>query len=227
MMRRGLIIAACLAASCSPSGEDNDSADSPGGPKPAITVVTVASRGGTCSYLWNQEPITEQGIGGKSVAAIGEAIDGAGGIENLMNAETVQLRLEGAPDVPYSCTGPALRQLGRAGLVDVVLKPAGGSGQKASFITDSPPGGPVAIVRLTKGGLSWDGRPVDRAGLLERAQAEAANRPPVDLVVSPAEDSGFLELHDALATIRLGGMEAILSGCAGTSGPIRESGPIC
>ena len=225
MMRRSLIIAACCAASCSPSGEDNVSANSVGPPEPI--VVTAASSGGTCAYLWNGEAVTAQGIGDRSVAAISEAIEGAGGIENMIDAEVVQLRLEGAPDVPYSCTGPALRELARAGLVDVVLMPAGASGQNAIFITDSPPDGPRAIVRLTKEGMSWDERAVDQPGLLERAQAEASSRPPVALVVAPAEDSGFLALHDALATIRQGGMEATLSGCAGSSGPIRESGPVC
>lgn len=226
MMRRSLIIAATFAASCSPSDEGNESAGDPGDPKPAI-VVTAASRGGDCAYSWNQEAVTEKAILDRSVAAISQSIDEAGGIENLIQEGMPQLRLEAAPDVPYSCTGPALRQLGRAGMLDVVLGPVGASGQKANFFMNPPPPGPFAILKLTSRGMSWDGKPIEQAGLLERARAESHYRPPVELVVAPAEDSGFLALHDALAAIRQGGMEATLSGCAGSSGPIRESGPVC
>lgn len=227
MTHRCLIFVTALAASCSPSGEGNASATGASGPEPTA-VVTAASRGaGDCSYLWNGEPATEQKILDKSVVAIFHAIEDVGGIEKLTEEAMPLLRLKAAPDVPYSCTGPALRQFERAGLLTVLLKPAGAPDQRANFFMDPPPEGPFAIVRLGKQGMSWDGRPIDRAGLLERVRAEGMNRPPVELVVAPAEDSSYLALHDALATMKQGGMEATVSGCAGTSGPVRTDNPVC
>lgn len=227
MPLRWLPFATLLAASCSPSGGGEDQAAVETAPARA-PVVRAESRGdGDCSYLWNGKAVTAQGIVDKSVAAISRAIDDVGGIENITEQNMLVIRLEGAANLPYACTGPALRQLERAGLVRIVLKPDGTAGQSANFLLEPETAGPFAIIRLSKDGMSWDGRPIDQAGLRERVRAEALNRPPVVPVVAPAEDSSFLALHDSTATISQAGMVAILSGCAGTSGPVREAEPVC
>lgn len=227
-MRRSPIYALLLAASCSPPGGDNDTAAAGASPAGPIVVTAASREGRDCSYRWNDEAVSAQKILDKSVVAIQFAIDDVGGIENLTETAMPLVHLEGAGNVPYACTGPVLRQFERSGLVAVVLKPDGAAGQSATFFQEPySSGGPFAVIRLNAGGMSWDDRTIDKNGLSERARAESLNRPPVELVVAPAEDSSFLALHDALAAIRQGGMDAILSGCSGTTGPIREPDPVC
>ena len=228
MLIRRLFFVTLLAASCSPTGVGNESSAGSAGSEETLVLTAASSGAGDCSYLWNGEAVTEQDILDKSVAAIEQAIHGVGGIENITEQAMPLVQLEAEANVPYACTGPALRQLERSGLVAVALKPAGTAGQKANFFMDpNASNGPFAIIRLTAGGMSWDNQPIDGVGLRERVRAESLNRPPVELVVAPAGDSGFRALHDALAAIRQGGMDAFLSGCSGTTGPIRETGPVC
>ena len=227
MPHRRLIVVTLLAASCSPSGAGNESSASPAASERTLVLTATSSAAGQCSYLWNGEAVTEQGILDKSVAAIGQAIDDAGGIDKLTDEVMPLVSLAAAAEVPYACTGPALRQLGRAGSINVALKPAGASGHRVKLLIEPGSTGPFAIIRVNKDGMSWDDRPIDQAGLRERVRSESQNRPPVELIVAPDADSTFLPLREALVAVKQGGMEAVLSGCAGTTGPVREPDPVC
>lgn len=223
MPLRRILFATILAASCSPPGADREPADKAGSDR---EIVLTADSSSGCSYLWNGNPADLEGIGRNSMAAIERAIEDVGGVQNISDETMPLVHLEAAADVPYTCTGPALRQLERSGLVNVLVKPTGKSGLRAKFFFEPEPAGPFVIVRLGRDGMSWNGEPVDRNGLRERALTESHTRPPAELVVAPGEDSPFAALHDALSATRQGGMDAYLSGCAGTSGPVRDR-PIC
>jgi hypothetical protein len=227
MTPRSLLFLALLAVSCSPPGGGNQSSAGPAGADKPMVVTATSAGAGACSYSWNGEAVSEQGLLDKSVAAIEVAIERVGGIEKITEETMPVIHLQGPPETPYSCTGPALRQLERAGMVNVVVRPDGAYGMKAKFPIDPFEAGPFTIIRVGRDGMSWEGQPIDQAGLRERVKAERLNRPPVELAVAPAEDSTFRGLYETLAAVKQGEMEAILSGCAGTSGPVRESGPVC
>jgi biopolymer transport protein ExbD len=236
-MRRGLIGMALLAASCSPPGDGNgsDGAGAARGPEPTAVIAAAGGGEGGCSFSWNGEEVTQDQLLERGVMAIQRAIEEVGGIEALTDKNMPFLRLEAASNAPYSCTGPALRAMERAGFADVVLRPS--ADRAADHRIDLPLGPPPAsrhpemvpiIVRIEKDGrLTWDGTAIDSAGLRERLGAARSMAPPVDLFVAPSADSDFMALYETMRTIEAENMEATLSGCAGTPGPIREGSPVC
>ena len=229
-MRYSPICAVLLAASCSPAGAENEAAAGAAGRRPAATVTVLSDAGLDCTVRWDGEAVSLDALLDKSVKLMARAMDEVG-IDKVTEETLPYLRLEAAGDVPYGCTGPALRQMQRAGLGHVVLRPAGGSAgdQRADFPLD--PDGPSpsrAIFRLAKGGrTSWDGAAVDRAGLAERARLARSMAPQVDLIVAPSPGSDFKTLHDALRAIEQEKLEAVLAGCAGTDGPAFATAPLC
>ena len=227
MPHRRLIFVTLLAVSCSPSGGGNQSSAVPAASEERLVLTAASSEAGACSYRWNGESVAEEAILGKVMTEIEGAIERAGGIEKIVDQTMPLIHLEAAPDTPYACTGPALRQLGRAGMVNVVVRPDGASGMKVKFPIDPSATGPFTIIRVNRDGMSWEGQAIDQTGLRERVRAESLNRPPVELAVAPADDSTFRGLYEALAAVKQGEMEAVLSGCAGTAGPVRETGPVC
>ena len=227
-MRSSLIAALLLVASCSPPRQENTAGSTAG---PAAVVMAISGAGEDCSIRWNGETIPRELVVDNSVKLIMRTIEELGGVDRVTEENMPYLRLEAAGDTRYSCTGPILREMERAGFAHVVLKRSAGPGadQRANFplLTDVP-GGESAILRLEKGGrMSWDGEAIDRTVLRERARLARAMSPPVNLFVAPSADSDFTTLHDALRTIEREKMHAFLSGCAGTSGPIRETSPVC
>lgn len=115
MPRRKILFATFLAASCSPSGVGGDSAGKTGSDR---EILLSASSAGGCSYLWNGKPVDAEGIVENSIAAIQHAIEDVGGVQNITEETMPLVRLEAAGDIPYACTGPALRRLERSGLVN-------------------------------------------------------------------------------------------------------------
>jgi hypothetical protein len=230
-MRPGLIILSLLALSCSPPEERNEAAGRAGGRGPGAVVVASSGGGQGCSYRWDGEPVSQEELLAKGVKLIMHAIEDVGGIEKITEENMPYPRLEASAGEPYSCTGPALREMRRAGFAHVMLKTPGAASpdQRADFpMVGYEPRPEHAVVRLEKDGrITWNGEAVDKAGLGERARLAATMRPPVDLFVAPSADSDFATLHEAMRAIEAANMEASLSGCAGTTGPVLETSPVC
>lgn len=242
---RGLALLLVPIAACSPSGESNRSAHGRGSELAA--VVTIVSRGvGDCSIRWNGAPVSQQALLQNAVTVNSEALDA---LEKAIDEERRRypsvhfehdgdeipdVRVEAARGLPYSCFGPALRTLERAG-TDVRLRPAGENApdQQAYFADDftRPVRRYSAIVGLAAGGrMTWNGEAVDLDGLRRRVRA-LGTQTLDDVVVAPSAEADFNTLYEAMRAI---GQEKIrehdrmptLSGCAGTVGPVRDP-PIC
>lgn len=241
---RGLTLLLVPIAACSPSGGSGP-AQGRGGELAA--VVTLVSRGaGDCSIRWNGAPVSQQALLQNAVAVNSEALEAlekAIGEERRRSPsvhfehdgdEVPDVRVEAARGLPYSCVGPALRILERAGS-DVRLRPAGEDApdQKAYFADDftRPVRRYAAIVRLAAGGrMTWNGEAVDLAGLRRRVRA-LGTQTLDDVAVAPAADADFIAVYEAMRAIgqeKIGQHERMptLSGCAGTVGPVRDP-PIC
>ena len=230
-MRHSPIYALLLIASCAPPSEENKTDGGAGGEGPAATVTAVSNAGQGCSIRWNGEAVSKEGLLDNSVRLIMRAIEDIGGIDKVTGENLPYLRLEAAGDVPYSCTGPVLREMQRAGFSHAALKLAEGPArdQRADFPLE--PVGPSqnhAIFRLEKSGrMTWDGVAVDRVGLKEKARLARSIAPQVEFSVAPSPDSDFKALYDALRAIEEEKLTAVLAGCAGTPGPVWDLSPPC
>lgn len=230
-MRHSPTFALFLLAACSAPVGGNQAGEAPAVPGPAATVTVLSDDGKDCLLRWQGKPVSLDGVLDNSVKLISGAIEKVGGIERITEETLPSLRLEAAGGVPYACTGPAMRQMQRAGLGHVMLAPAGGTAreQRADFPFD--PDGPSqshAILRLeTGGGMSWDGAAIDRAGLAERARAARSMAPRIDLIVAPQPDSDFATLLAALGAIEQERLDSLLAGCAGSDGPVFDTRAPC
>jgi hypothetical protein len=237
---RGLALLLVPIAACSPSGERHGSAHGRGSELAA--VVTIVSRGvGDCSIRWNGAPVSQQALLQHAVTVNSEALEA---LEKAMEEErrrypsvhfehdgdeVPDVRVEAARGLPYSCFGPALRILERAGS-DVRLRPAGENSpdQKAYFADDftRPARRYSTIVRLAAGGrMTWNGAAVDLDGLRRRVRA-MATRTLDDVTVAPSTDADFITLYEAMRVIGQHNRMPTLSGCTGTVGLVRDP-PIC
>jgi len=237
---RSLALLLMPIAACSPSGGGNGSAPGRGGELAGVVTI-VPSGAGDCSILWNGAPVSQQALLENAVTVNSEALEA---LEKAMNEERRRyptavfehdgdelpdVRVEAARGLPYSCFGPALRTLERAGS-DVRLRPAGENvpDQKAYFADDSsrPARRYSAIVRLAAHGrMTWNDEAVDLDGLRRRVRA-LDSRTLDDVAVAPSADADFTTLYEAMRAIGQRDNMPTLSGCAGTVGPVRAP-PIC
>ena len=220
-----------LVASCAPPSEENKSADGAGGQGPAAVVTAVSNAGQDCSIRWNGEAVSKERLLDNSAKLIMRALGDIGGIDKVTGENLPYLRLEAAGAVPYSCTGPVLREMQRAGFSHAALKLAEGRArdQRADFpLEPVRPSQNHAIFRLEKNGrMTWDGVAVDRVGLQAKARLARSIEPQVEFSVAPSPDSDFKTLYDALRAIEEEKLAAVVAGCAGTPGPVWDLSPPC
>jgi len=203
-------------------------------------VVTAALEDGVCSLRWNGALVTPRALLQNSVNLLTEAIEKDAEkqrreLERGVHAEhtgiPVDLRVEAARGLPFSCFGPALRLLQSAGFSDVTLRLAGEPlpDQKVFFelelIERRPPFS--AIVQLAGNGrMTWNGEAIDLNGLRERVRAMDRQRPD-DVAVAPSNEADFMTFYEAVRIIgQVKEMPTVL-GCPERPGPPSDSRPPC
>src|SRR5687768_11129889 len=115
-----------LAAAISCSPDAGDTLAGVGGGRQPIGVITLISDGGrNCSISWDGQAVSEEELLKKSVAQIERRINEVGGIEGMTLQTMPYVRVETAAANPYSCVGPAMFTLQRAGFSNLVVNPSG------------------------------------------------------------------------------------------------------
>ncbi len=240
---RGLAPLLLAMSACSPSGESNEAANAPDR-QLAATVTIVSTGGADCAIRWNGARVSQEALTRAGLRINLEAVERLDAeLRSYPPGEAHEydgylgpyVRVEAQRGLPYSCFGPALGALQRGAFSLVTLRPAGEQApeQRAWFAVGSPGSTRryAAIVRLAAGGrMTWNGEAVDLNGLRQRVRA-LGGQTLDDVVVAPAAEADFMAVYEAIRVVgeeKAGGanMMPILSGCAGTTGPVREP-PVC
>lgn len=214
-LRSAIALALALCGGCtSPFGnkaEGNNAAESRSGGIAGDATVTVAAvAGNPCAATWNGSPATAEELTNRSFALLDQAIERAGGPQNMGEGSLPRVRLEAAPALTFACVGPIIAAIQRSGIAEIALRPTGAAGQPVSVYTSlvesgEPP--PQATIEVGPGGrIKWNGESSDFAGVRARAR-EIANpeAPPGALAVIVAGDVPFpaaFLLFEAVAAAR-------------------------
>ncbi|QLC21665.1 hypothetical protein HFP51_05425 [Parasphingopyxis sp. CP4] len=81
-------------------------------------TITVSGTPGNCTFAWNGQPLSSDGIGVRAVVVMSDAIDQNGGVYNMVEDDIPILRFEAAADAAFHCTSIAVgvaRSTGIAG----------------------------------------------------------------------------------------------------------------
>jgi hypothetical protein len=209
VVRHGIVPSLSLAAFCLPSCDG--SADDP---RP-MAVVTAALEGEVCTLRWNGALVSRGALLQNSANLLIEVVDRQAEqqrreVERGVHREydgpvPVDLRVEAARSVPYSCFAAALRLPEAAGFSEATLRLAGERlpDQRLFFDIEPPRPRPrfSAIVRIEGvGRMSWNGEAIDLNGLRVRVRAMDRQRPD-DVAVAPADDVDFITFYEAVRLV--------------------------
>ncbi|HYD14497.1 MAG TPA: hypothetical protein VEC11_16745 [Allosphingosinicella sp.] len=228
MKRTGALALAMLIAACN-SGSDSGRAGRPGNGAglaaegdahdTAATLALAASGPGNCSARWDGQPATTQQVLDRSAAAVGQAIDRAGGIANLTEETLPALAVTAPADLAFACADSFLAPVRRAGVATLLLSVEGGPEAALADFTLSDIGAPPPSVVLAIGAggrLTWNGEAVALGALAERvrqlsgAGAAEMEAPAGELEIRPAREATFGQVHAALRAVREGRIRAAL-----------------
>ena len=98
--------------------------------------VNLSVRGGdgnSCEVYWDVTPVTSEELLDLAVERLEEAIEAAGGVENVTEDNLPEAHIRGDIDTPYKCIGGAIFTMQLAGFARV------------GFISEPPPG--TTVVR--------------------------------------------------------------------------------
>ena len=99
--------------------------------------VNLSVRGaddGSCEIYWDVTPVTSDELLDRAVERLEEAVDAAGGADNIDDENMPEAHIRGDIDTPYKCIGGAIFTMQRAGFARV------------GFISEPPTG--TAVKRL-------------------------------------------------------------------------------
>ena len=99
-----------------------------------VNLSVRGGPGGTCEVYWNVQPISSDELLDRAVVHLEDAIEAAGGVENITEENMPEAHIRGDVDTPYKCIGGAIFTMQRAGFARV------------GFISEPPPG--TAVRRL-------------------------------------------------------------------------------
>lgn len=219
-MRGHSLLLFALLSACAP-GAGNAAANGPDGL--AGATVSVASRGSDCYFRWNGAPATGEQIFQRGRVLLEDAIQRMGGTDYLTGENIPFLRLEAAPETPWSCIAPALFAMQRAGYASVALRLAGAAPQpdqiaQFTLMPQEPDGRPSVVVEVdADGGLTWNRAAIDRGTLGARARALAQPPLPNDFAVIAGPRTRFAALYETLRLVGQAGVEPTLAGCRGAA----------
>lgn len=201
--------------------------------EPAAVISADSIGRSACSLRWNGDSVTNDAVLERSVELLEKFISRVG-LDNVTEDNLPYLRLEAGAHVPYSCIGPALRTIQRAGFTYVILREAGseaGDGRAHFFVDGAMPEGkpPLAIIRVGPADrLMWDRTRID---LIKLAQfldvAEAMDDALNGLVVAPSADVEFGALLAVMRRLWATLIPAVLPDCAMPSVASKSGARVC
>lgn len=111
-------------------------------------TITASGTPDNCTFAWDGQPITPDGIIGRAVVVVSDAIDENGGVYNMEEDDLPILRFEAAADAPFHCTsialgvaratgfpGGTLRTTGSDVEVNILFEIPGGEGNPPRIVT--------------------------------------------------------------------------------------------
>lgn len=218
-IRSAIVLTLALCASCSqPFGnitDSNASSASQSGGAAGDAAVTVAAVGGNpCATTWNGAPTPLAELSNRSVALVEQAIERAGGIENIQLEQFPRIRLEADPALTFACLGPVIAAVQQGGTAAVMLKPTGAVNQPVAVHASLTSSGaePASIfIEVAPGGrLAWNGEATDLATVRSRIREFEGDRgPPSRLAVIVAPAVTFSAAFEALEAVA-GGQPILL-----------------
>ena len=230
-MRHRIVGLLALAILASPSCGDNDSAELR---RPAA-VLTATLEGGVCTLRWNGALVSRRELLQNSANLLIEALERQaekqcreeerGEYHEYDGPIPVDLRLEAARGLPFSCFGEALRLPQLAGFSEVTLRIAGEQlpDQKVFFELEPHERRPrfSAIVQLARNGrMTWNSEAIDLNGLRERVRAMDTHRPD-DVAVAPTDEADFVTFYEVVRAVGRIKATPTMVVCAGLPGDSR------
>ncbi|MEO1170044.1 MAG: hypothetical protein AAFW97_15170 [Pseudomonadota bacterium] len=184
----------------------------------AATIVSTGTPG-NCSYSWDGQTITPDGILGRSVVVVGDAINAQGGAGNMPEEDLPIIRFEADADAPFHCTsiaigtiratgftGGTLRVVGTDRDVNVLFEVAGFEGNPPRTVTAMDEAGAITVT----------GRPVALTDLGREIVAPPDMDPIMGagtLFLLPSADTRFGQVLEAADTVFQSGGRATLASC--------------
>ena len=103
--------------------------------KPENVNLSVRGDGaGGCEIYWDVTPVNSEDLLDRAVTRLEDAIEAAGGVDNINDENMPEAHIRGDVDTPYKCIGGAIFTMQRAGFARV------------GFISEPPAG--TAVQRL-------------------------------------------------------------------------------
>jgi biopolymer transport protein ExbD len=101
--------------------------------KPENVELTIrGGPGDTCEVYWGMQRVNSQELLDRSVKKLEDAVNAAGGADNLTEENMPEAHLRGDINTPYKCIGGAIFTMQRAGFARV------------GFVSEPPAGATVA-----------------------------------------------------------------------------------
>jgi len=228
-MRTGALALLFLMAACGQPGGDANQAGASGSPggslapgdqrDSAATVTLAASGPGGCSARWDDQPATPQQVLERSGALIERAIQAAGGVSGLTEANTPVIAVAAPANLGFACADSFLSAIRRSGVPTVLLMVAG-SPQEAALadfaLTEiAVPAPSVVLVPGAGGRLTWNGEAIGLDALPERlgrlsGGGATIEVPPGELELRPVREASFGQVHQVLRAVRVAHVRAAL-----------------
>ena len=224
-MRKVALSLLLLTASCGRNDPANQAGAVPGvgGPEagtrtasasaPAIAIAATGPGG--CEARWEGQIVTPAQIKERSIALLEQAIEAIGGRQNITMDNLPVPSVEAPADLGFACADPILFALQDAGMFSLRIRPTGGQAPvplDLPFDTNAPPPPIPTVLGIGAGGrMTWNGDPLDAAGLAtqlgrigsttppEPGEMEA---PPGGLEVRVAREATFGQVYELLRTTR-------------------------
>lgn len=102
--------------------------------KPENVNLSVRGVDGQCEVYWGLTKVDSEDLLNRAVTKLEEAIEAAGGVENITEENMPEAHIRGDVDTPYRCIGGTIFTMQRAGFARV------------GFISEPPAG--TAVQRL-------------------------------------------------------------------------------
>jgi hypothetical protein len=187
------------------------------GPGEALgaNIVIAATGPGGCSASWDGQAVTPAQITERGTAVLERAIGAIGGPQNMTEHNLPVPNVEAPADLSIACADTILFALQSAGMFSVSLRPTGGQApvlMDFPLDTHSPPPPVPMVLGIGAGGqVTWNGDPLDDAGLAARlgehgsttpSEPGEMEAPPGGLELRVRREANFGQLYELLRTAR-------------------------